>query len=46
MRRLFVASERAPLRLALVGADNRLQGAWQFTAGREVWWAIVSLAAF
>jgi ribonuclease G len=35
MRRLFVASERAPLRLALVGADNRLQGAWQFTAGRE-----------
>jgi len=35
MRRLFVASERGPLRLALVGADNRLQGAWCFSAGRE-----------
>jgi ribonuclease G len=35
MRRLFVASERGPLRLALVGADDRLQGAWQFSAGRE-----------
>jgi Ribonuclease G/E len=35
MRRLFVASERGPLRLALVGADDRLEGAWQFSVGRE-----------
>jgi Ribonuclease G/E len=35
MRRLFVASERGPLRLALIGADDRLEGVWQFSAGRE-----------
>ncbi len=35
MRRLFVASEPGPLRLALVGADDRLEGAWQFSVGRE-----------
>jgi ribonuclease G len=35
MRRLLVASESGPLRLALIDDDNRLQGAWQFNAGRE-----------
>jgi ribonuclease G len=35
MRRLFVASERGPLRLALAGADFRLEGVWQFHAGGE-----------
>lgn len=35
MRRLLVASERGPLRLALVDGSNRLQGIWQFNAGRE-----------
>jgi ribonuclease G len=35
MRRLFIASERGPMRLALVDDAGRLQGAWQFTAGRE-----------
>jgi len=35
VRRLLVASERGPLRLALIDGDNRLQGIWQFNAGRE-----------
>ncbi len=35
MRHLFIAAERGPLRLALVDGDNRLQAAWQFSAGRE-----------
>ena len=33
MRRLLVATERGPLRAALVGEDGRLQGAWQFAEG-------------
>jgi len=35
MRRLLVATERGPLRAALVGEDSRLQGAWQFAEGRD-----------
>ncbi len=35
MRRLFIAAERGPLRIALLDSENRLQGAWQFNAGQE-----------
>ncbi len=35
MRRLLVAAERGPLRVALADAGNRLQGIWQFNAGSE-----------
>jgi Ribonuclease G/E len=35
VKRLLVASERGPLRLALIDGENRLQGIWQFNAGRE-----------
>jgi len=35
MRRLFVAAERGPLRVALIDDDDRLQGAWKFAEGRN-----------
>ncbi len=35
MRQLFVATERLPLRAALLGDDGRLEGFWKFAAGRD-----------